>query len=66
MNTVLGPALIKSGLKPEDQAKIDELLIDLDGTDLKSKYGANAILGISMAAARAGAAEKVGQFRINV
>jgi enolase len=40
------------------QTEIDEKLIALDGTDSKSKYGANAILGISLAVARAGAAHK--------
>lgn len=62
VNEVLGPALIQSGIKASEQAKIDQLLIQLDGTDNKSKYGANAILGISMAAARAGAAEKVSKY----
>jgi enolase len=38
------------------QAEIDELLIELDGTDNKKNLGANAILGISLACARAGAA----------
>ncbi|MEK9151815.1 MAG: phosphopyruvate hydratase [Patescibacteria group bacterium] len=38
------------------QRKLDEIMLDLDGTDNKSKLGANAILGVSLAAARAGAA----------
>lgn len=38
-----------------DQAEIDQLLIDLDGTENKSKLGANAILGVSMACAKAAA-----------
>jgi enolase len=42
--------------KPLDQAAIDRALIDLDGTPAKSRLGANALLGVSMAAARAGAA----------
>src|SRR5277367_4405956 len=37
------------------QAEIDQLMIDLDGTDNKSKLGANAMLGVSMAVARAAA-----------
>ncbi|ODM19957.1 hypothetical protein SI65_04943 [Aspergillus cristatus] len=54
---VIAPALIKSGLRVDtDQKKIDALLKHLDGTKNKSKLGANAILGISMACARAGAA----------
>jgi enolase len=42
--------------KPLDQGSLDRLLIDLDGTPTKSRLGANALLGVSMAAARAGAA----------
>lgn len=58
---VIAPALIKSGLRVNtDQKKIDALLKDLDGTENKSKLGANAILGVSMACARAGAACLVG------
>jgi len=56
VNTVLGPALI--GADPTKQEEIDEKLKALDGTKDKSKYGANAILGISLAVARAGAAQK--------
>jgi enolase len=59
VNNVLGPALIASNLSPDDQASIDRLMIKLDGTDNKSKLGSNAILGISMAVCRAGAAHKV-------
>jgi enolase len=43
------------GLSPYDQAEIDRIMIDLDGTENKSKLGANAILGVSMAVARAAA-----------
>src|SRR5919107_325055 len=39
-----------------DQRQLDRLLIELDGTPTKSRLGANALLGVSMAAARAGAA----------
>src|SRR5690606_31313385 len=53
----LGPAVC--GLPVYDQAGIDKKLRELDGTSNKGKYGANAILAISMAAARA-AAEGVG------
>jgi enolase len=42
--------------KTLDQRGIDRLLVDLDGTPTKSRLGANALLGVSMAAARAGAA----------
>ncbi len=44
------------GIKVLDQEKIDECLINLDGTENKSALGANAILAVSMAVARAGAA----------
>jgi len=47
------------GLDPTHQVEIDQLMIDLDGTQDKSKLGANAMLGVSMAVARAGA-EAVG------
>jgi len=43
------------GLDAEDQAEIDALLIDLDGTENKSRLGANAILGVSLAVAKAAA-----------
>ena len=44
-----------SGLDAEDQRRIDRLLIELDGTKNKSRLGANAILGVSLACARASA-----------
>lgn len=47
------------GLSVFDQRYIDQLMIDLDGTDTKSKLGANAILGVSLAVAKA-AAEELG------
>jgi enolase len=43
------------GLDSTDQRKIDQLMIDLDGTPTKSNLGANAILGVSLAVARASA-----------
>jgi enolase len=52
----IGPAL--AGLEVTGQAEIDAKLIELDGTPTKSKLGANAILGASMAVARAAAAER--------
>jgi enolase len=45
------------GLDVSDQARIDRTMIDLDGTPNKARLGANAILGVSLAAARASAAE---------
>lgn len=56
VNKELGPKIL--GMCPTKQEEIDELLIKLDGTDNKGKYGANAILGISLAVAKAGAAQK--------
>ena len=46
------------GLDVEDQAQLDRVMIELDGTPNKARLGANAILGVSMAAARAAAAEQ--------
>src|SRR6185437_8474475 len=54
VNDVLGPAL--EGLDATAQREIDEKLIDLDGTPNKSHLGANALLGTSLAVARAAAA----------
>jgi enolase len=54
VNTLIAPALI--GLDAADQSGIDRFLIELDGTDNKGKLGANAILGVSMAVAKAAAA----------
>ena len=48
------------GLDPADQEALDRAMIDLDGTPNKGRLGANAILGVSLAAAKAAAAE-VGQ-----
>jgi len=47
-----------SGLEAEEQEHLDHLLIKLDGTPNKSRLGANAILGVSLAAARAAAEER--------
>jgi enolase len=44
-----------TGMDAEDQSEIDALLIDLDGTENKSRLGANAILGVSLAVAKAAA-----------
>jgi enolase len=47
-----------TGLDASDQAALDRALIDLDGTPNKARLGANAILGVSLAAAKASAAEE--------
>lgn len=57
VNEIIAPEL--EGMDATDQPGIDGLLIELDGTPNKGKLGANAILGVSMAVARA-AAEEVG------
>lgn len=59
VNDIIAPALIKSGLDLADQEAIDDFLIKLDGTPNKGKLGANAILGVSIAIAKAAAAQKV-------
>jgi enolase len=46
-----------SGMDPTDQIRLDEIMIDLDGTPNKSRLGANAILAVSLAVAKAAAAE---------
>ena len=53
VNEKLGPAIV--GLSALDQAAVDQRLLELDGTPTKGKLGANAILAVSMATARAGA-----------
>ncbi|RPB03741.1 enolase [Choiromyces venosus 120613-1] len=58
VNSIIAPALIKEKFDVKDQAAIDKFLIDLDGTPNKAKLGANAILGVSLAVAKAGAAAK--------
>ena len=55
VNEVIAPKLI--GMDPHRQAEIDRLMLELDGTPNKAKLGANAILGVSMACARAAAAD---------
>ena len=56
VNEIIGPRLI--GLDPAAQSRIDRMMCDLDATANKSKLGANAILGVSQAVARAAAAAR--------
>ncbi len=56
VNDLIAPALV--GKDALDQAQIDKIMIDLDGTENKDKLGANAILAVSLAVAKAAAAEK--------
>jgi enolase len=55
VRTEIAPTL--QGMDPEDQAGIDSALVKLDGTDNKGRLGANAVLGVSLATAKAAAAE---------
>ncbi len=55
VNEIIGPEIV--GLESTEQAEIDRILIELDGTENKSRLGANAILAVSMAVAQASAAE---------
>lgn len=52
VNSVLGPSIV--GMDPMDQFGIDKKLVELDGTENKSKYGANAILAVSEVVCRSG------------
>jgi enolase len=56
VNTIIAVKII--GLNPSEQEKIDRLMIALDGTKNKGKLGANAILGVSLAVAKAAALDK--------
>ncbi len=56
VNDEIGPKLI--GMEASDQTGIDRFMIDLDGTENKGRLGANSILSVSMAVARAAAAER--------
>ncbi len=55
VNEILGPEI--TGLDASDQRAVDSALLDLDGTENKGKVGANAILAISLAVAKAAAAD---------
>ena len=61
VNEMIGPALIDEGIDPFDQVAVDNYMIAMDGTENKAKLGANAILGVSLATAKA-AAESRGRF----
>lgn len=58
INKIIAPELLKAGLEVTQQTEIDEFMLKLDGTENKSKFGANAILGVSLAVCKAGAAKK--------
>ncbi|UYV77991.1 enol-1 [Cordylochernes scorpioides] len=58
VNNIIAPALVQQNLDPTKQEEIDAIMLKLDGTDNKGKLGANAILGVSLAVCKAGAAQK--------
>jgi enolase len=58
INDKIGPALIAKNFNVTDQVAIDKFMIELDGTENKSNFGANAILGVSLAVCKAGAVHK--------
>uniref|UniRef100_A0A8C9T595 Beta-enolase n=1 Tax=Scleropages formosus TaxID=113540 RepID=A0A8C9T595_SCLFO len=58
VNKDIAPKLIEKKFSVVEQEKIDQFMLELDGTENKSKFGANAILGVSLAVCKAGAAEK--------
>ncbi|MEE8404359.1 MAG: phosphopyruvate hydratase [candidate division Zixibacteria bacterium] len=61
VNEIIGPMLIEEEIDPFDQTAVDKFMINLDGTNNKSKLGANAILGVSLANVKA-AADSRGRF----
>ena len=56
VNEIIAPEII--GRNPSEQKEIDSLMIKIDGTENKGRLGANAILGVSIAAAKAAAQDK--------
>jgi enolase len=61
VNTKIGPAILANKIDPYDQVALDNFLIKFDGTENKAAMGANAILGVSLATAKA-AAQSVGRY----
>jgi enolase len=58
VNNIIAPALVGKDIDLTNQTAVDKIMLDLDGTENKSKLGANAILGVSLAVCKAGAAKK--------
>ncbi|XP_062239758.1 beta-enolase isoform X2 [Platichthys flesus] len=58
VNKNIAPKLIEKKFSVVEQEKIDKFMLELDGTENKSQFGANSILGVSLAVCKAGAAEK--------
>jgi enolase len=59
VENIIGPELVKQRFNTRDLREIDKFMVHRDGSHDKKNLGANAILGVSMACARAGAAEMV-------
>ena len=57
VNEIIAPMLLEKKFSVKNQREIDAFMINLDGTENKDSLGANAILGVSMAVCKAGAAE---------
>jgi enolase len=57
VNEIIGPKLIESEISALEQRAVDNFMLELDGTPLKSNLGANAILGVSLGVAKAAADE---------
>ncbi|XP_063372451.1 enolase-like isoform X2 [Cydia amplana] len=58
INNIIAPELIKQNLEVINQKEIDDFMISLDGSENRSRLGANAIMAVSLVVARAGAAKK--------
>lgn len=58
INKIIAPELLKQNFEATQQTEIDDFMLKLDGTENKSKHGANALLGVSLAVCKAGAAKK--------
>ena len=58
VKNIIAPVLISKRLDVTQQSDIDKVMLEVDGTDNKSKLGANAILAVSLAVCKAGASEK--------
>jgi enolase len=64
VNKIIAPKVIDANLDVKDQKAVDDFLIKLDNTKNKTNLGANAILGVSLGIAKAGAAEKVSRLQL--
>lgn len=58
INKTITSTEVSENLNVVEQEKIDKVMTEVDGTENKSKVGSNAVLGVSLAAYKAGAAEK--------